>query len=51
MNSIYKTDFYGWTQQQAALLKNGQFSETDLANIIEEIESIGRSEKRELQSR
>lgn len=51
MNSIYETDFYGWTQQQVSLLKNGQFSETDLANIIEEIESMGRSEKRELQSR
>lgn len=49
--ATYGNDFYSWTQQQAALLKSGQFSELDLANLIEEIESLGRSEKRELESR
>jgi hypothetical protein len=33
------------------LLKSGQFSEIDLANLIEEIESMGRSEKRGLENR
>lgn len=47
----YETDFYTWTQQQAALLKAGRFSELDIANIVEEIETMGRSEKRELESR
>jgi hypothetical protein len=47
----YESDFYGWIQQQAGLLKSEQFNALDLANIIEEIESMGRSEKRELQSR
>ncbi len=51
MSASYETDFYGWTQQQAALLKAGHTSAADLGNIIEEIESMGRSEKRELQSR
>ncbi len=51
MSPIYETDFYGWTQQQAALLKKGRLNLLDLTNIIEEIESMGRSEKRELQSR
>lgn len=51
MATTYETDFYGWTQQQAALLKAGMLSTVDLTNIIEEIESMGRSEKRELQSR
>lgn len=51
MNSLYDTDFYTWTQQQAGLLKAGRFSDADLENIIEEIESMGRSEKRELESR
>lgn len=51
MSAIYETDFYGWIQQQSTLLKSGQFSALDLTNIIEEIESMGRSEKRELQSR
>lgn len=49
--AIYETDFYTWTQQQAAFLKSGQFSEIDLENLIEEVESMGRSEKRELESR
>lgn len=50
MNS-YENDFYSWTQEQADLLRNGQFNDLDLANLIEEIESMGRSEKRELESR
>lgn len=48
---MYEADFYTWTQQQANLLKAGRFSDVDLDNIIEEIESMGRSEKRELESR
>jgi hypothetical protein len=51
MNATYDTDFYSWTQQQANLLKAGRFSDADFENIIEEIESMGRSEKRELESR
>jgi hypothetical protein len=51
MNTTYDTDFYTWTQQQASLLKAGRFSDADFENIIEEIESMGRSEKRELESR
>lgn len=51
MTAIYDTDFYTWTQQQVVLLKLGRFADIDLENIIEEIESMGRSEKRELESR
>ena len=47
----YDQDFYGWTQEQAALLKCGQFTALDITNLVEEIETMGRSEKRELQSR
>ena len=47
----YDQDFYSWTQEQAELLKTGRFSELDIANLIEEVESMGRSEKRELESR
>ena len=47
----YENDFYGWTQEQAFLLKSGRFSEVDLLNLIEEVETMGRSEKRELLSR
>lgn len=51
MITTYDTDFYSWTQQQANLLKTGRFLDADLENIIEELESMGRSEKRELESR
>jgi hypothetical protein len=47
----YQKDFYGWTQEQAALLKAGRLTELDIVNLLEEIETMGRSEKRELDSR
>lgn len=47
----YDQDFYGWTQEQAALLKAGRLDELDIANLIEEVETMGRSEKRALESR
>jgi len=49
--TLYETDFYAWTQQQATLLREEEFAELDLHNLIEEIEAVGRSEKRELASR
>ncbi|HCQ8421768.1 TPA: DUF29 domain-containing protein [Klebsiella oxytoca] len=51
MNTHHDNDFYGWTQEQAELLRNGRLSELDTQNLLEEIESMGRSERRELQSR
>jgi hypothetical protein len=47
----YQTDFYGWTQEQAALLKAGRLNKLDVENLIEELEAMGRSEKRALESR
>ena len=49
--SLYDRDFYAWANQQAALLRAGRTQEVDLENVAEEIESMGRSEKRELISR
>lgn len=46
----YETDFYSWTQEQAALLKAGRLSEIDIDNIVEEIETMGRSEKNAFKS-
>ncbi len=47
----YEQDFYSWTQEQAALLRAGRLTDLDVENLIEEIETMGRSEKRELESR
>ncbi len=48
----YDHDFYLWTQQQAALIRQGEFNRVDLdfANIAEEIESMGRREKHSIRS-
>jgi hypothetical protein len=50
-NSLYEQDFYLWIQTTAQQLKKGQFQEIDIISLIEEIESMGRSEKRELKNR
>ena len=47
----YQKDFYSWTREQAELLRSGRFDELDIVNLIEEIETLGRSEKRELENR
>ena len=49
--SLYDTDFYAWANRQAALLRAGRLGEADVANIAEEIESMGKSQKRELINR
>ena len=51
MTSTYEQDFYRWTQEQAELLKAGALSQLDVENLIEEIESMGKSQKRALLSR
>lgn len=43
---LYEKDFYAWTQKNAELLREGRLSEIDLDNLIEELESMGRGEKR-----
>jgi hypothetical protein len=48
---LYDRDFYAWANEQSALLRDGRFSEADMAHIAEEIESMGKTEKRELVSR
>jgi hypothetical protein len=50
-SSQYDQDFYAWANEQAALLRSGQLGAADIENIAEEIESMGRSEKRELINR
>jgi hypothetical protein len=51
MHPKYEEDFYGWAMKNASLLKQGKFNEADIENIIEEIESMGRSEKSQLMNR
>jgi len=47
----YEEDFHAWTQEQARLLRSGELRALDAANLAEEIESMGRGDRRELKSR
>lgn len=50
-DSLHDADFHAWTQQQAALIRERRIGELDLDNILEEIESLGRTERSELVDR
>lgn len=47
----YEEDFALWSAEQAALLRAGKFDRVDVENVAEEIESLGRSDKYEIESR
>lgn len=47
---LYEQDFCLWLETTANLLKKGQFSQLDIENLVEEIESMSRSEKNALKS-
>ena len=48
---LYEQDFYAWTQDQAARLRNltGD-NRLDTAHLAEEVEDLGKSDKRALES-
>ncbi|WP_017298024.1 DUF29 domain-containing protein [Nodosilinea nodulosa] len=49
--SLYETDFYAWTLEQSKLLKEGDFRHLDLVNLVEEIASLGKQQRQELENR
>jgi hypothetical protein len=49
-DTLYNTDFYQWTQAQAAHLRAKEWSALDVDNLAEEIESLGASDRRALRS-
>jgi hypothetical protein len=49
-DTLYERDFITWTQQQAALLKKGRLDLVDVANLAEEVESLGKSQLSALRS-
>jgi len=50
IQSLYETDFYAGTEEQAKLLKHREWSQLDLPNLIEEIESLGKQQRAELRN-
>lgn len=49
--SEYDKDFYAWSLHNAALIREGKLSEVDLEHVAEEIEDMGKINRRELISR
>ena len=47
----YDQDFFLWTQYTAALLREGRFGDLDVAHLAEEIEDMGKRDRREVESR
>ncbi|MBK5939333.1 DUF29 domain-containing protein [Halochromatium roseum] len=51
MSTAYNSDIIAWSEEQTRLLRSGNFSLLDIEHIAEEIEDVGKSERRELASR
>jgi len=49
--SLYDQDFATWTSETARLLRARRFDQIDIEHVAEEIEDMGKREKRELLSR
>ena len=49
--SLYEEDILLWVKDTSAKLKAGDFENLDLENLIEEVESLGISQRKELLSR
>lgn len=49
--TLYEKDFNLWIEQTINQLKNGDLTNLDRENLIEEIQSMGNSDKRETFSR
>ena len=45
-----RDDAYAWCFEQAELLRQGRFSEIDIPNVIEELESMGNEKRHSLRS-
>ena len=51
MAAKYDTDFYAWTQDTAQAIRERRWSDLDTENLLEEIESLDKSERRGIESR
>jgi hypothetical protein len=48
---LYDTDFAEWAAETARLLRAGRLDQVDLEHLAEEIEDMGKNNRREVQSR
>lgn len=50
-SNLHGQDFYAWTIETANTLRGGKLNELDVDNLIEEMEDMGASQLRQLESR
>jgi Domain of unknown function DUF29 len=50
-DTLYERDFVAWCEDTAAKLRRRDIDNLDFENLIEEVESLGRSDRRELKNR
>lgn len=49
-SDLYEYDYFGWICDQVRALRRRRIEEIDFENVAEEIEDLGKSEKRSLHS-
>ena len=49
-STLYDQDYWQWTQEQIQSLQKGHWATLDIDNLVEELETLGRSEQREIGS-
>ncbi len=50
LQDLYEKDFILWIEKNVQAIKDGKFNLVDFENVIEELETLGRSEKRAVES-
>ena len=48
--TLYDTDFAEWSARTAELLRAGRYDELDIENVAEEIESLGKAERKSVRA-
>jgi len=51
LQTLYETDFYAWAMKTAELIRQGRIHEIAWGQVAEELEDMGRSERREMAAR
>jgi hypothetical protein len=51
LETLYDTDYYAWTQAQAALLEGKQFDALDLVHLLEELDGMRSSLEQQMRNR
>jgi hypothetical protein len=49
-SELYDGDYYAWIQEQVSALRQRRIEDVDWDNVAEEVEDLGKSERRSIQS-